>query len=57
MLESLFNKVAECTPKETLSQGLFYDFCEILKNTYFLIIRQNQTTLQRKQISKVTQLR
>ena len=44
MLGSLFNKVAHV---------LSYDVCGILKNTYFLITLQNQTTLLRKQISKV----
>ena len=46
MLESLFDKVAH-----RLS---CYDLCGIFKNTYFLITPQNQTTLLRKQISKVT---
>ena len=41
---SLFNKV---------SHVLSYDLCGIFKNTYFLITLQNQTTLLRKQISKV----
>ena len=45
MLESVFSKVAHV---------LSYDLCEIFKNTYFLITPQNQTTLLRKQISKVT---
>ena len=39
MLESLFNVLS-------------YDLCGIFKNTYFLIIAQNRTTLLRKQISK-----
>ena len=45
MLGSLFNKVAHV---------LSYDVCGILKNAYFLITLQNQTTLLRKQIRKVT---
>ena len=45
MLESFFNKVAHV---------LSYDLCGILKNNYFLITPQNQTTLLRKQISKET---
>ena len=45
ILESLFNKVAHVVP---------YDLCGILKSTYFLITPQNQTTLLRKKISKVT---
>ena len=45
MLESLLNKVAHV---------LSYDLCGIFKNTYFLITSQNQTTLLRNQISKVT---
>ena len=45
MLESLFKKIAHV---------LSYDLCEIFKKTYFLITPQNQTTLLRKQISKVT---
>ena len=45
MLESLLNKVAHV---------LSYDLCGIFKNTYFLITPQNQTTLLRNQISKVT---
>ena len=48
MLESLFNKVTHL---------LSYDFCGIFNNTYFLITPQNQTTLLRKQISKVVQRR
>ena len=41
----IFNKVAHV---------LSYDLCGIFKNTYFLITPQNQTTLLRKQISKLT---
>ena len=41
----IFNKVAHV---------LSYDLCGIFKNIYFLIIPQNLTALQRKQISKVT---
>ena len=51
MLESLFNKVAHVAHKlHTLSP----DFCEIFKNTFFLITLQNQAMLLRKQTSKVT---
>ena len=46
MLESLFNKVARVLSSHDLS--------EVFKNTYFPIIRQNQTTLPCKQISKAT---
>ena len=45
MLESLFNKVAHL---------LSWDLCGIFKSAYFLITPLNQTTLLRKQISKVT---
>ena len=45
MLESLFKKGAH-----VFSSDLY----EIFKNTYFLITPQNQATLLRKQISKVT---
>ena len=45
MLESLFSEVAHVLP---------HDLCGIFKDTYFLITPRNQTTLLRKQISKVT---
>ena len=42
VLESLFNNIS------CLKRLHHYDFCEVFKNTYFLIAPQNQTTLQRK---------
>ena len=45
------NNVARLT---RLHYKFFPIFCEMFKNTYFLISPQNETTLQRKQISKIT---
>ena len=45
MLGSFFNKFVHVVS---------YNLCGIFKDTYFLITPQNQSTLLRKRISKVT---